>query len=69
VRSERGDTRGRYIRLLDPFGFDMPSREVILEHADETVFRVVAPVGAADRTQTISVILLKERCEAQGSTA
>jgi hypothetical protein len=29
-------------RFLDPLGLDMPSCEIILEYADETVFRVFA---------------------------
>lgn len=46
-------------RLLDALGLDMPSCEVILEYAYETVFRVFAQVGAAYDMQMTLVIFLR----------
>jgi hypothetical protein len=41
-------------RLLDALGFDMPSCEIILEYADETIFRVFAQVSAVYSMQIIT---------------
>lgn len=50
-------------RLLDALGLNMPTGEVILEHAEETVLRVFAQVGATDKPQITSAIFLSEMKE------
>ena len=52
-------------RLLDALGLDMPSCEVILEYADETVFRVFAQVGAVFDMQ-ITLVICRRRGTRRG---
>lgn len=41
-----GNEVGRYVRLLDALGLDVPAGEIVLEHAYETLFGVVAVLRA-----------------------
>ena len=41
-----GNEVGRHVRLLDALGLDVPAGEIVLEHADETLFGVVAVLRA-----------------------
>jgi hypothetical protein len=41
-----------YSRLLDALGFDMPTCEVILEHANKTFFRFFTQFCTANMTKS-----------------
>ena len=47
----KGEGKGTCSRLLDALGFDMPTCEIILEHADKTFFRFFAQFCTANVTK------------------
>ena len=51
LNRRKGRLKGRYSRLLDTFGFDMPTCEVILEHANKTFFRFFTQFCTANMTK------------------
>ena len=58
ARTRKREAWKHYARFLDAFGLDVPACEVVLEHADEAFFGVVAVLRAVAR---------KRRCGAGGT--
>jgi hypothetical protein len=48
----KGRVKGMCSRLLDALGFDMPTCEVILEHANKTFFRFFTQFCTANVTKS-----------------
>ena len=44
------------VRLLDAPGLDVPSGEVVLEHAQKTFLRIIALLCAADDDETCELV-------------
>ena len=56
VAAARAEGHGRRdARFLDAFGLDVPAGEVVLQHADEAFFGVVARLGAARQARRAMV--------------
>lgn len=51
IESEERVGNGMCSRLLDAFGFDMPTCEIILEHANKTFFRLFTQFCAANMNE------------------
>lgn len=51
-KRRKGRVKGMCSRLLDALGFDMPTCEVILEHANETFFRFFTQFCTANMTKS-----------------